>query len=215
MYQVHDWAEVRRLHREGRSIKQTAEQLGMSRTTVYRLLSLRDPPHYVRESRASLLDPFREQIASLLDEDERAPATVILERLRERGYAGGITILKDHLARIRPEFLAARAYQGTTYLAGEILQLDWWQPPLKIAVGLGHERQVYGLVATLPHSALMPASSPWARPWPILGPPSSAAWCAWEGSPGPWWPTTTPPCCTPASAASPASTRKSPLCLAI
>jgi transposase len=153
VYQVHDWAEVRRLRREERSIKQIAEELGMSRTTVYRLLSLRDPPRYVRRGRDSLLDPFREQIAALLDEDERAPATVILERLRERGYAGGITILKEHLSRVRPEFLAARTYQRTTYLPGDILQLDWWQPPIRVAVGLGHERQVYGLVATLPHSA--------------------------------------------------------------
>jgi hypothetical protein len=73
---------------------------------------------------------------------------VILERPRERGYAGGITILKEHLSRVRPEFLAARAYQRTTYLPGEILQLDWWQPPLKVTAGLGHERQAYGLVLT-------------------------------------------------------------------
>jgi transposase len=81
------------------------------------------------------------------------PATVILERLRAQGYTGGITILKDHLTEVRPGFLAARAYQRTTYLPGEILQLDWWQPPVKLDVGLGHERQVQALVATLPHSA--------------------------------------------------------------
>ena len=40
VYQVHDWAEVRRLRREEKSIKQIAEELGMSRTAVYRLLGL-------------------------------------------------------------------------------------------------------------------------------------------------------------------------------
>lgn len=153
VYQVHDWAEAKRLEREGKPIKKIAAELGMSRTTVYRLLSLKDPPTYRRQKKASLLGPFKDKIAALLDEDETAPATVILEELRREGYGGGITILKEHLADVRPEFLAARAYQRTTYLPGEIIQLDWWQPPLKVPVGLGHERQVYGLVATLPHSA--------------------------------------------------------------
>jgi transposase len=150
---VHDWAEVKRLRREGKSKQAIAKELGMSRMTVYRLLALSEPPSYARPAKGSLLDPFKDDIAALLDEDEKAPATVILERLRERGYAGGITIVKDHLAKVRPEFLAARTYQRTSYLPGELLQLDWWQPPVKVYVGPHHERQVYGLVATLPHSA--------------------------------------------------------------
>lgn len=153
MYKVHDWAEVKRLRREGKSKQAIAKELGMSRMTVYRLLALSEPPRYARPAKGSLLDSFRDDIAALLDEDEKAPATVILERLRERGYAGGITILKDYLSQVRPEFLAARTYQRTSYLPGELLQLDWWQPPLKVRVGPHHERQVYGLVATLPHSA--------------------------------------------------------------
>jgi predicted DNA-binding protein (UPF0251 family) len=40
VYAVHDWAEVHRLHHvEGMSKQQVAAKLGMSRTTVYRLLS--------------------------------------------------------------------------------------------------------------------------------------------------------------------------------
>jgi transposase len=152
VYGVHDWAEVKRLDREGKSKQAIAKELGMSRMTVYRLLALPEPPRYQRPPKGSLLDPFKDDIAALLDEDEKAAATVILERLRERGYAGGITILKDHLAKVRLEFLAARTYQRTSYLPGEILQLDWWQLPVKTPVGPDHERQVYALVATLPHS---------------------------------------------------------------
>lgn len=41
MYDVHDWAEVRRLHdRERLSKAAIARRLGMSRTTVIRLLEL-------------------------------------------------------------------------------------------------------------------------------------------------------------------------------
>jgi hypothetical protein len=66
---------------------------------------------------------------------------------------GGITILKEHLARVRPQFLAARAFQRTTYLPGEISQIDWWHTGREIPVGKGAHREAFGLVATLPHSA--------------------------------------------------------------
>lgn len=48
-----------------------------------------------------MLDPHREEIASMLDDDPKVPATVVLEHLRRFGYAGGITILKKHLTTVR------------------------------------------------------------------------------------------------------------------
>lgn len=154
MYRVQDWAEVKRLHeREGLSKKAIAEKTGMSRNTVNRLLGLPTPPAYERSARPSLLDPFRDAVLALLAEDPRASATVIRERLQVQGYAGGITILKDYLLQARPQFLAARTYQRTTYLPGEIGQLDWWQLPVRVAVGGETTRRAFGLVLTLPHSA--------------------------------------------------------------
>jgi transposase len=88
----------------------------------------------------------------MLAADPTVAATVIREHLRRSGYAGGITILKDHLAAVRPEFAAARAFQRTSYLPGEIVQLDWWHTGVEIPVGKGQVREAYGLVATLPHS---------------------------------------------------------------
>ncbi len=89
----------------------------------------------------------------MLDEDAKVPATVVLERLRRAGYGGGITILKDYLREVRPQFVAAKSYQRTTYLPGELAHTDWWEPPLRVPVGKGVWRRVYGLVTTLPHSA--------------------------------------------------------------
>jgi transposase len=154
VYQVHDWAEVHRLfHREGWSKSDVADKLGMSRNTVTRLLELGEPPAYRRPLRGSKLDPHRGAVLKMLDEDARVPATVILERLRRDGYGGGITILKDYLAEVRPLFLGARSYQRTSYLPGEMGHTDWWEPPLSVPVGRGASRQVFGLVTTLPHSA--------------------------------------------------------------
>jgi transposase len=125
----------------------------MSRNTVSRLLELPEPPVYERPSSGSKLDPFKASIASMLDENPKVPATVILEHLRRDGYDGGITILKDHLVVVRPLFLQARSYQRTSYLPGEVAHTDWWELPIQIPVGRGVKRKVFGLVTTLPHSA--------------------------------------------------------------
>ena len=83
MYDVKDWAEVHRLfHRERWSKTAIAEKLEMSRNTVDRLLGLDEPPRYERASRGSTLDRFDDDIVAMLDENPKAPATVILERLR-------------------------------------------------------------------------------------------------------------------------------------
>lgn len=154
MYDVHDWAEVHRLyHQEHLSKSAIARRLGMSRPTVIRLLQLAEPPRYRRGPVGSKLDPHKDAIAGMLQEDPEVPATVVLERLRTRGYAGGITILKDHLAKVRPVFLQARSYQRTTYLPGELAHGDWWELPITIPVGGGGQRRAYGWVMTLPHSA--------------------------------------------------------------
>ncbi len=153
MHHVEDWAEVHRLFdREGRPKAAIARQLAMSRNTVDRLLGLTEPPRYSRPPRGSQLDPFEGPITALLVADPTVPATVICERLRAAGYRGGLTILKDHLARVRPGFLAARAFQRTSYRPGEIGQVDWWHTGALVPVGRGRSRPAFGLVATLPHS---------------------------------------------------------------
>jgi transposase len=153
VFGVQDWAEVHRLNRQGVPKRAIARRLGMSHTTVHRLLGLSEPPRYERPGRPSLLDPFIEQIAAMLGGDPKVPATVVLQHLRRDGYAGGITILKEHLANVRPQFLAARSFQRTSYLPGEISQIDWWHTGRQIPVGKGATREAFGLVATLPASA--------------------------------------------------------------
>jgi transposase len=153
VFGVQDWAEVHRLNRQGVPKRMISRRLGMSHTTVHRLLGLAEPPHYERRRTSSLLDPFAEQIAAMLDGDPKVPATVVLQHLRRGGYTGGITILKERLAQIRPQFLAARSFQRTSYLPGEISQIDWWHTGRAVPVGKGATREAFALVATLPASA--------------------------------------------------------------
>jgi predicted transcriptional regulator len=77
VYDVHDWAEVHRLHeREHLNKTAIARRLGMSRPTVIKLLELPEPPRYERQPIGSKLDPHADAIAAMLDEDPRVPATV-------------------------------------------------------------------------------------------------------------------------------------------
>jgi transposase len=153
VYDVQDWAEVRRLHRDGWTNTAIAAKFAMSRNTVASLIASDTPPRYERDPAGSMLDGFAEAIAAMLDEDPKAPATVIRERLQALGYSGGITILKERVADLRPGFLAARSYQRTSYLPGELAQVDLWETGVDIPVGKGASHKAFGLVASLPHSA--------------------------------------------------------------
>lgn len=154
MFDVHDWSEVRRLrHVEKLSKSAIAVRLSMSRTTVDRLLELTAPPKYERKGRGSQVDEFADAIAGMLDADPKVPATVVARELRPLGYRGGLSILKDHLARVRPQFLAAKTYQRTAYVAGELAQTDWWSTGVHVPVGKNQSREVFGLVTGLPFSA--------------------------------------------------------------
>lgn len=154
MYGVQDWAEVHRLlYREGLSQAAVARRLGMSRNTVARLLSLSSPPAYERSRGGSKLDPFKDAVVAMLREDPKVAATVICERLRRDGFDGEITILKDWLRQVRPQFAAAEGFQRTSYVPGEICQADWWHTGVRVPVGNSAVREAFGLVATLPASA--------------------------------------------------------------
>jgi transposase len=167
VYDVRDWAEVHRLfEREHWSKTAIAEKLAMSRNTVDRLLDLTEPPAYRRPSKGSALDHFDEEIRAMVEDNPRVAATVILERLRPLGYEGGITVLKERVAGLRSAVTAARSFQRTSYLPGEIGQLDWWHTGAMIPVGKGAVREAFGLVATLPHSAAHAAVFTFGRTTP-------------------------------------------------
>jgi len=150
MYSVHDWAEVHRLHHvEGMSKAAIAAKQGMSRNTVARLLALRDPPTYARKPAGSQLDRFADQVAAMLAEDPTVPSTVITERLRRSGYAGSVTVVRDHVRGVRPSFTAARSFQRTSYFPGELAQTDWWHTGVQVPVGRSQTREAFGLVTGL------------------------------------------------------------------
>ena len=90
---------MHRFLREGVPIAEVARRLGRFRQTIYNWLHQGDQPPSGRR-RPSKLDPYRAYIESRLERFD-LPATVLVRELRERGYTGGMTILRQLVASIK------------------------------------------------------------------------------------------------------------------
>src|SRR5689334_746879 len=91
---------IHRLHLvEKWTVRQIAKHLHIGRRTVAKYLVQPAQVHSGPE-RASKLDRFKPAIEEWLEQDSSVTATVILQRLRELGFDGGYTILKDHLQQV-------------------------------------------------------------------------------------------------------------------
>jgi transposase len=97
------------MHHEGRSIRERCRQFHLGRNTVRRILRAhvrrRDDGHEVlskRLRRASKLDGFDPEIKKLLEKYPAITGLRIYEELKEAGYSGGISILRERLKKLRP-----------------------------------------------------------------------------------------------------------------
>jgi transposase len=96
--------EIRVLRRQGKSIRKIARLLNLSRNTVRRYLRNDGLPHYQREPSPSKLDRYKQYLAKRVKAaaPDWIPATVLLHELKALGYSGEYSILKEHLATLRP-----------------------------------------------------------------------------------------------------------------
>ena len=148
--------EIRILHRQGLSAREIARRNGHSGNTVERYLRSDEVPRYApRPPTAGKLAAHEawpaERIRSALP--ERISAVVLLRDLAERGYAGGITILREHLAQLRPAVVEEPVVRFETE-PGWQMQVDWavirrGADPLSVFVAvLGHSRVAYAEFVT-------------------------------------------------------------------
>ena len=152
---MEDWAEIRRLHRaEGMPIKAIVRKLGVARNTVRAALASDEPPTYRRARRGSLVDAVEPEVRKWLREDPKMPATVIAERI---GWEHSITILKDRLRQIRPEYAGLDPADRIVREPGDSAQMDLWFPAPLIPVGFGQAAMLPVLVMTLTYSRFLAA----------------------------------------------------------
>jgi hypothetical protein len=163
------WAEIRRMKEvDGLSIHDIVRRTGHDRNTVRRALRREGPPRYERPPRASKLDPFKDEIKRLLQEDPRIPGKRMRELIEELGYDGSKTILDDYLRGLRPLYERTRTYQRTIYRPGELLQFDLFEPKLEIPVGHGQTRRGYLVTAELGYSRAIAGTLVFSKEAPEL-----------------------------------------------
>ena len=119
-------SEILQLHfGEHLSRRQIARQLRLDRKSVAKVLKRRqvllDP---VQRQRRSMLEPYYPRIEQLLEQAPLRSAVNILQRLRQEGYSGGITILRSYLRSIRQRE-PKQAYFRLDFAPGEAAQVDW------------------------------------------------------------------------------------------
>ncbi len=110
MRTVDDFAKIRQLHRDGRSARQIARQLGVGRDTIRKALANPEPkPYTLATSRpAPVFGPFRGIVDAIVAADATAPpkqrhtASQIYRRLvAEHGYRGQYDQVRRHLQETR------------------------------------------------------------------------------------------------------------------
>ena len=123
MIDYQTFCRLRQLYDEkGLKVSQIAAELQLDPKTVEKWADQLTYQPRQGTKRASKLDSFKGQISALL---ERHPYTAqqLLQQLRQQGYAGGYTILKEFVRQVRP--VHKPAYLMLEFAPGQYAQVDW------------------------------------------------------------------------------------------
>jgi len=110
--------------RDRLTIAQIARELHLHARTVGRWLAADKFRQRQTPPRLSKLDPYKGQVVRWLQTHPYTAAQILL-RLREAGYGGGATIVKEYVRQIRPP--RTPAFLTLSFAPGECAQVDWGQ----------------------------------------------------------------------------------------
>lgn len=152
---MEQWSEVRREVLTGKLSKRAAcQKYELHWDTLKKILEHTEPPGYRRKEprKKPVLGPFVAMIHEILEADKHAPpkqrhtAKRILERLREKGYQGGRTVVQEEVRRWHKR--QAEVFMPLVHRPGEA-QADFGEA---VVVYRGQERKVAMFVMSLPFS---------------------------------------------------------------
>jgi transposase len=123
------------------SIRQVACKLGISKNKAHRLIST---DALARRTPEPIIRPYEGLIHEWYREYPFLQAIQVYERLREYGFTGGYTAVKEYTIAFR-EKKSKKAYHELEFLPGQEAQVDWMQRALPFGV-------VYGFVYLLSYS---------------------------------------------------------------
>ena len=149
------WTEIRRrVLVDGVSKRQILRETGMHWTTLEKILQHSEPPGYRTDTPRAKpkLGPYLDRIAQILQDDKQAPrkqrhtARRIYQRLRDEGYQGGYTVIKEVVRDLRLK--GREVFVPLVHRPGEA-QVDFGEAVVQAA---GQLRKVAFFVMALPHS---------------------------------------------------------------
>jgi len=149
--------QIKFLAREGVKKVDIARRLGVSRQTVYNHLKRTTAFPQPRKKRVSKLDAFKAYIRHRLASFD-LPSSVLHRELVEKGYEGGLTILRAFVRPLKAEFIRQVTERFETR-PGQQAQLDWgecgqieedgqWKPLYVFVLVLGYSRMLYAQFTT-------------------------------------------------------------------
>lgn len=123
MITLEDWIMIRHMHNQGVPKVRIARELGLDRKTVRKAISEDERPDGERQSRGSILDPYKDYIKQRLGKYDLT-ATRILREIKDQGYPGSYTILRQYVQQLKgvkpkPAFVRFETEPG------EQAQMDW------------------------------------------------------------------------------------------
>lgn len=152
---MEQWSEIRRrVLVEGDSKRQILRETGMHWRTLEKILAHSEPPGYRlgAPKPKPKIGPFLDRIREILEEDKRVPkkqrhtARRIFHRLREEGYTGGETQVKQAVRELKQR--SREAFVPLIHRPGEA-QVDFGFALVHVA---GRLRKLPFFVMSLPHS---------------------------------------------------------------
>ncbi len=117
--------EIHRLNNLGWSQRKIATNLRIGRRTVGKYLENPDKTLKKRLKKPSKLDPYRDLIDQLLDQDPEVKAPVVLQRLCDKGFEGKISIVRSCLRELRGKIKHRQPFIRFESPPGKQFQIDW------------------------------------------------------------------------------------------
>jgi transposase len=147
------------LHRQGLSVSAIARQVGVDRKTVRNYLAKGlEPPTYKKRAPApGVIDGFEPYLRERLAAYPTLTARRLFREIKERGYSGGYSVVRDRARDIRPARTAGYEVRFETP-PGEQAQVDFARFEVEFADEPGVTRIVWLFSMVLGYSRLI-----WAR----------------------------------------------------
>ncbi len=116
-----EWLEIHRLHDLGLSIRAIAKRLGSHRRRVRKALESNRPVQRTGRPRGSIVDDHRGWLLAKLEQYPELSAARLHGMLREQGFSGSYSLVKQTVADLRPRLKPV--YQTLHFNVGECAQV--------------------------------------------------------------------------------------------